>query len=391
MKKTFGGIQHGKRSRPVRAKIIDSNNRIVFTAGPAMGIIKDPAETSLSTNQAIAKVLMAQRSLVHKHWHPNLMEYIERPSWSETVNALTAQYWPRTVEQKLHIQEEIERLYAVYLVLAPLAGQAHAFWTPWRHNGHLTSWFRMYAYGQKKHHLLVRNWDWESGIKGIAESADAYGIKDNIFVDLCRDLAAGNVFAPTLRGQFARKIFAPLLFHQRAKEMFRVVKSKKSLLWWDEKHALVLSGAQFKGIEGTWFDLAKKSHTIWNYSIRYKDDNLLMYLSDEYLRTIRASIVALMGSSVPPQTKIYRISEVMRGVYRWAKHCFQAKPQCNDLEKWVWKKINKSILQKNRNLEALYFNIRNAAWDNTLYKRGKSQLIEGVPSETWLKWWSPRR
>jgi hypothetical protein len=391
MKKSFGGIYHGKRNHPVRAEDFDSTNRTLFMAESAMGIIKDQAEASQTTNQAITKVLMAQCALVHRHWHPNLMKYIERPTWRKTASALTAHYWPRTVAEELHIQAEIERLYSVYLVLAPLAGQAQAFWMPWRHNGHLTSWFRMYVYGQKKSHLMVRDWDWESGIDGLFESAEAYGIKDKLFIDLCHDLITGNVFAPTLRGQFARKIFAPLLFHQQAKEMLDLVKTKRSLLWWDEKHVLVLSGKPVKGIEGTWCDLGKESRTIWNYSVKVKGDDLMMYMSDEYLRNIRSNIVGIMDSFVPPQTKIYRISEIMRGTHRWAKHCFQAKIQCNELEKWVWNKINKSILQQNRSLDALYFNIRNAAWDNTLYKRGKSQLLEGLSIESWLKWWSPRR
>ena len=357
----------------------------------AMGIIKEPSGSDLTVNQAIMRVIQAQRALALRYKHSDLLQYLERASWMQTAEALTAHFWPRTVNKELYVVGEIQKLYKVHLVLAALSVQVPAYWTPWRHAGHLVGWLRIYAYGQKKHKLWVYEWDWDQGLKELTKSAEALGIKDAGFIDLCCELAEGNVFAPTLRGKFARKIFAPLVFHREAKEILRHAKSKKSLLWWDEYNALVLSKSYFKQIDGNWVDLVDDSYMLWNYTIKIHDKNLLIFLSDDYIRSVKSSIKEIINSSVGVQTKVYRTSEIMRGVHSWAKYCFHAKPQCNELERWVWQKLNKKIFKHSKNLDALYFNIRNASWDNFLYVRKKSMLLDDITIEQWVKWWTPRR
>lgn len=357
----------------------------------AMGIIKEPSNTDLTINQAIMRVIQAQRALALRYKHSDLVQYLERASWGQTAEALTAHFWPRSVSKELYVVGEIQKLYKVHLLLAALSVQVPAYWTPWRHAGHLVGWLRIYAYGQEKHKLWVNEWDWDEGVKQLSKSAEALGIKDAGFIDLCSELVEGNVFAPTLRGKFARKIFAPLIFHREAKEILHEAKSKKSLLWWDECHALVLSKSHFKQEDGCWFDLDHDRCTLWNYTIRIHDKNLSVFLSDDYINSVKNSIKSIMASRVARQTKVYQTSEIMRRVYNWAKYCFQAKPQCGELERWVWQNLNNKIFKHKKGLDALYFNIRNAPWDNVLYKRKKSMLLDDISLEQWTRWWSPRR
>ena len=378
---------YGIRFKTPSVQGLDTHSMLMGCS--ALGIIKEPSD--LTVNQAIMRVIQAQRALALRYKHSDLLQYLERASWMQTAEALTAHFWPRTVNKDLYVVGEIQKLYKVHLVLAALSVQVPAYWTPWRHAGHLVGWLRIYAYGQKKQKLWVYEWDWDQGLKELTKSAEALGIKDASFIDLCCELAEGNVFAPTLRGKFARKIFAPLVFHREAKEILRHAKSKKSLLWWDEYNALVLSKSYFKQIDGYWVDLVDDSYVLWNYTIKINDKNLLIFLSDDYIRSVKSSIKEIINSSVGVQAKVYRTSEIMRGVHSWAKYCFHAKPQCNELERWVWQKLNKKILKHSKNLDALYFNIRNASWDNFLYVRKKSMLLDDISIEQWVKWWTPRR
>ena len=357
-----------------------------------MGIVKDLEESTQTTNQAIYKVIQAQRALALRHRHPNLMEYLERTSWTQTAAALTAHFWPKTVSQELFVQAEIERLYLAGLILAPLSGQCPGFWNPWRHNGHLVCWLRQYtSMKQGKVHLFTHGWNWEEAIEGLAQSAQSFGIMDHDFIEFCSELLVSNVYCPTVRGQFARKIFAPLLFHEQGLKIFRTAKANQSVTWWDEKHAFVLSKRRIISIKGQWTDLTTDSCTLWNYTARIKKKALLIFLSDDFLKSVRNNIADILNSGANPQQKVFSISTVMLRVHRWAKHCPNARPQCNELERWLRQKTEKNLFMKYPRLEGMYFSIGKADWDHGFYPRNKSGLLEDITLDSWLKWWGPRR
>lgn len=379
-----------------------------------MGIIKE--KQTQSTNQAITKVIQAQRSLAIRHYHPDLMSYLDRTSWKQTAQALTEQYWPRTVSKELYIQGEIEALYWAALILAPLSGQCPGFWNPWRHKGHLVSWFRQHVHGQQKGWLCIHPWDWENQLPKLSSSMQAFGIVDRKFVELCQKLVLNNAFADSLRGQFARKIFAPILFHEQAKEVFHQAKAKHAVVWWDERYALVLAKSSYQIGNGTWHDLSASPVKIWNYEVRAKmekaegkatDTNrgkpkkvknsdkkmmLNIYLSDQFLKSTRMNIKSILSSQATDQAKVFQLSSELKKVYAWGKFCFQAQPQCNQLAKWVRDKIEPQIFQHNQELRKLYFNILDQKWDIGFYPRKGSGLLDKkLTLEDWVRWWRPWR
>lgn len=379
-----------------------------------MGIIKE--KQTQSTNQAITKVIQAQRSLAIRYYHPDLMTYLDRTSWKQTALALTGQYWPRTVSKELYIQSEIEALYGAALILGPLSGQCPGFWSPWRHKGHLVSWFRQHMLGQQKGWLCIHQWDWEKQLPELSSSMQAFGIVDRKFVELCQKLVLNNAFADSLRGQFARKILAPLLFHEQAREMYHQAKVKNAVVWWDEQHTLVLAKSSYQIGNGTWHDLSSTPVEVWNYEVRAKMEKaegkatvgqhgrstkvkqpdkklmLYMYLHDQFLKSTRMNIKSILSSEVPEQAKVFAVSSVLKRVYSWGKFCFQAQPQCNQLAKWVRGKIEPQIFQHNQELRKLYFNILDQKWDIGFYPRKGSGLLDNkLTLEDWVKWWRPWR
>ncbi len=379
-----------------------------------MGIIKNPQSQSI--NQAITKVIQTQRALAIRHYHPDLMSYLDRPTWQQTARALVEQYWPRTVSKDLYIQGEIESLYGVALILGPLSGQCAGFWNPWRHKGHLTSWFRQYVQGQQKFWLGVHWWDWEKQYAEFSSSVRAFGVPDREFAEHCQQLILNNAFAESLRGQFARKVFAPLLLHERAKEIYHRAKAKNAVFWWDERHALVLSKTPYCLENGAWFDLSQSPVDVWNYEVRAKYETikcdstdepkqvkknskkqhkrlmLYMYLNDVFLKKSMDNIKNILISKTTDQAKVFLTSSELRKVYSSGKFCFQAQPQCNTFGKNVLKKIEKQIFHKSPDLHKLYFNIMNQKWDIGFYPRNSSGLLDKkLTLEEWMKWWRPWR
>ncbi len=382
-----------------------------------MGIIKE--KQTQSTNQAITKVIQAQRSLAIRHYHPDLMSYLGRASWKQTAHALTEQYWPRTVSKELYIQNEIEALYGAALILGPLSGQCPGFWNPWRHKGHLVSWFRQHVHGQQKGWLCVHRWDWKKQLPALSSSMQAFGIADSKFAEHCYNMILNNTFnsfSESLREQFARKIFAPILFHEQAKEIYLQAKAKQAVVWWDERYALVLASSSYQIQNGAWFDLSLSPVDVWNFEVRAKkektvtkattgqhgrptktlqqDKKLMLYifLHDQFLKSSRVNIKSILRSHATDQAKVFQVSSELKKVYSWGKFCFQAQPQCNQLAKWARDKIETQIFQQNQKLRRLYFEIYEQKWDTGFYPRKGSGLLDNkLMLENWVKWWRPWR
>ena len=358
-----------------------------------MGIIKDSKQASQTTNQAIYKVIQTQRSLAISHHHPDLMKYLERSTWRLAAQALTEHFWPRTVQNDLYIRESIERLYQVGLALIPLSGQCPGFWMPWRHNGHLACWLKQYTHKQYgKRTLMIKKWDWGEAQSRLVENAAALGIVDQAFIEMCSDLIAGNAFSESARGHLARKIFGPLVFNAEARSIYRYARENQAITWWDEQNVFVLSKARIFHKKETCIDLAVREATIWNYSVKVKNNSLIILLSNVFLKQIKADITSILLSSASPQRKIHAISSRLETVHRWAKHSPNTGPQQKALGVWVQQKIGVKLLAANPKLTQYLFDIAGASWDPKFYPRGSSGLLDkSLTLEKWIKWWGPRR
>jgi len=239
---------------------------------------------------------------------------------------------------------------------------------------------------------MVKKWDWAEAQSRLVENSEALGIVDQAFIKMCSDLIAGNAYAESARGFLARKIFGPLVFNAEARSIYRYARENKAITWWDEQTVFVLSNARIFHKKETCIDLEVRETTIWNYSVKVKNNSLIILLSDVFLKQIKADITSILLSCASPQRKIHAISSRLETVHRWAKHSPNTGPQRKALGAWVQQKIGVKLLAANPKLAQYLFDIGGAPWDPKFYPRGSSGLLDNsLTIERWVKWWGPRR
>ena len=92
------------------------------------------------------------------------------------------------------------------------------------------------------------------------------------------------------------------------------------------------------------------------------------------------------------QLWIARINAAARSFHHFARYAFDARQQAQELEAWIWRRVNRNIVQNTPSLAARYFNLRHALWDTRLHFERKSYLLDrDVTEEQWLNLWNPRR
>ena len=99
-----------------------------------------------------------------------------------------------------------------------------------------------------------------------------------------------------------------------------------------------------------------------------------------------------LASDASPEHKLRRINAAARSFHHYARYAFDARQQTQELEAWVWRRVNRHIVQNTPSLAARYFNLRQAPWDTRLHFERKSYLLDrDVTEEQWLNLWNPRR
>jgi hypothetical protein len=82
------------------------------------------------------------------------MRYIERDSFQSVAGSLVDRYMPRSTKKQLEIAEVFGELYAVWLVLAPIANRAQGYWRSGGAPAFVTSWLRIQS--NRFHRYLAR-------------------------------------------------------------------------------------------------------------------------------------------------------------------------------------------------------------------------------------------
>lgn len=99
-----------------------------------------------------------------------------------------------------------------------------------------------------------------------------------------------------------------------------------------------------------------------------------------------------LASDASPEHKLRRINAATRSFHHWARYAFDARQQAAELEAWVWRRVNRHIVQNSPALAERYFNLRQVPWDTHLHFERKSYLLDqSVTEEAWLNLWNPRR
>lgn len=337
----------------------------------------------------VALVRRAQRSLALAGRHHDLMRYLERDSFQNVAGALVGRYMPRSSQKQLEIAEVFSELYAVWLVLAPLANRAQGYWRSWWCPGVVTGWLRIEVNRFHRHWLGHVGYDWATA--QVVPGALAAHITDETFISQAHDLL-GHAAGDTLRAGFARYVLGSLAWRHKAEAMLPVARECHAGMMWSEDGCWLMSVKPFEGIGGVWIDLREQPADVLAWQAYVTSGLLHIKVNDASVQRLKESVRAALASDASPEHKLRLINAATRSFHHFARYAFDARQQAQDLEAWIWRRVSRHILQNTSSLAARYVNLRHAPWDTRLHFERKSYLLDrDVTEEQWLNLWNPRR
>jgi len=161
---------------------------------------------------------------------------------------------------------------------------------------------------------------------------------------------------------------------------------------WSEDGCWLMSAKPFEGADVVWTDLRKQSAEVLAWQAHVADGLLNIRMNDASVQILKESVRTALATDASPEHKLRRINAAARSFHHFARYAFDAKQQSQELEAWVWRRVNRHIVQNTPSLAGRYFNLRLAQWDTRLHFERKSYLLDrDVTEEAWLNLWNPRR
>lgn len=337
----------------------------------------------------VALVRRAQRSLALAGRHADLVRYIERDSFQAVAGALVERYMPRSSQKQLQIADVFRELYAAWLVLAPLSNRAQGYWRSWWCPGVVTSWMRIQSNRFHRFWLGVVPCDWAT--VQVAPGAVAARIMDVAFIAHAQGLL-DHVTGDTLRADFARYVLGSLAWRRAAEMMLPVVREYRAGMLWSEDGLWLLAAKPFEFGSVEWIDLREQPTAVLAWQAHVADGLLFVRMNDASVRGLKERVRRALASDASPEHKLRLINAAARSFHHFARYVFDARQQAADLEAWIWRRVNRHILQNTPSLAERYFNMHHAPWDTRLHFERKSYLLDrDVTEEQWLNLWNPRR
>jgi len=334
-------------------------------------------------------VRRAQRSLALVGRHVNLLRYLERDSFLNVAGALVERYMPRSSQKQLEIADVFRELYAAWLVLAPISNRAQGYWRPWWCPGVFTSWLRIEANRFHRCWLGHVGYDWTTA--QIAPGALAAGITDETFFYHLQGLL-DHVLGDTLRAGFARYVLGSLTWRHIAEATLQVARDHRAGMLWSEDGMWLLASKPFEGGGVEWTDLREQPTEVLAWQAHVVGGVVNIRMNDIVVQRLKEGVRAALASDASPEHKLRRINAAARRFHHYARYAFDARQQAHELEAWVWRRVNRHIVQNTPALAGRYFNLRQAPWDTRLHFERKSYLLDrDVTEDAWLNLWNPRR
>lgn len=337
----------------------------------------------------VALVRRAQRSLALAGRHKNLMRYLARDSFQNVAAVLVERYMPRSVAKQLEITDVFHDLYATWLVLAPISNRARGYWRPWWGSGVVMSWLRAEVNRFQRTCLGRLSFDWATA--QVAPGASASRIEDAAFIahtEALLDHALGD----TLRAGFARYVLGGLVWRELADAALARARAEQAGFMWHEDELCFLARKPFAAEGVAWADLCEAPADILAWSARVARGKLQARMSEPAVRRLKDSVKVALATDALPEHKLRRINAAAKTFHHWARYAFDAQQQAQELEAWVWRRVNRHIVQNTPSLAARYFNLWQVSRDTKLYFGRASYLLDrGVTDEAWLNIWNPRR
>lgn len=331
----------------------------------------------------------AQRSLALAGRHANLLRYVERDSFQNVAGSLVERYMPRSSQKQLEIADVFRELYAVWLVLAPIANRAQGYWRSWWCPGVVTSWLRIEVNRFHRCWLGRVGYDWASA--QVASGAAAAHITDEAFIAHAQGLL-DHATGDTLRAHFARYVLGSIVLRQAAEAALLVAREHRAGMLWSEDGCWLMSTKPFDGADATWIDLREQPVEVLAWQAHLVGGLMHIKMNDASVQRLKECVRTALASDATPEHKLRRINAAARSFHHFARYAFDAKQQSQELEAWVWRRVNRHVVQNTPALAARYFNLRLAQWDIRLHYERKSHLLDkDVTEEAWLNLWNPRR
>lgn len=316
------------------------------------------------------------------------MRYLERDSFQNVAGSLVERYMPRSSRKQLEIADVFRELFATWLVLAPIANQAQGYWRPWWCPGILTGWHRIEVNRFHRCWLGRVGYDWATA--QVASGAAAH-ITDEAFIAHARGLLDHTV-GDTLRADFARYVLGSIVWRQAAEATLSVAREHNAGLMWHEDGCWLMAAKPFDGVGAAWIDLREQPAEVLAWRAHVADGLLNIRMNDASVQILKESVRTALATDASPEHKLRRINAAARSFHHFARYAFDAKQQSQELEAWVWRRVNRHIVQNTPSLAGRYFNLRLAQWDTRLHFERKSYLLDrDVTEEAWLNLWNPRR
>ncbi len=351
-----------------------------------MGIVREPHRPGPGD---VALVRRAQRFLALAGRHANLLRYLERDSFQNVAGALVERYMPRSSQKQLEIADVFRELYAAWLVLAPIANQAQGYWRPWWCPGVMTSWMRIQVNRFHRFWLGAIPYDWAT--VQVAPGAAAAHIMDAAFIAYAQGLL-DHATGDTLRASFVRYALGSLVWRPMAEATLQVARHHRAGMLWSEDGCWLMSAKPFDSTDAAWIDLRERPVDIMHWAAHVVDGLLHIKMNDAAVQRFKESVRDALASGTSPEHKLRLINAAARSFHHFARYAFDARQQAVELESWVWRRVNRHIVQNTPSLAARYFNLRQAPRDTRLHFERKSYLLDrDVTEEQWLNLWNPRR
>jgi len=317
------------------------------------------------------------------------MRYLERDSFQNVAGALVERYMPRSSRKQLEIAEVFSELYAAWLVLAPIANRAQGYWRPWWCPGVFTSWMRIEA--NRFHRFWLGHVSYDLATAQVVPGALAAGITDEAFIRQAQELL-GHAAGGTLRAGFARYVLGSVVWRHLAEATLPIARKYRAGMIWCEDGCWLMATKSFDEAGAIWTDLREQPAEVLAWHAHVADGLLHVRMNDDAVQRVKESVRTALASDASPEHKLLRINAAARSFYHFARYAFDARQQAQELEAWIWRRVNRHIIQTTPPLAARYFNLRQAHWDTRLHFERKSYLLDrDVSEEQWLNLWNPHR
>jgi len=334
-------------------------------------------------------VRRAQATLAFNREYKNLMKYYNRSAFINVATMLTEKYWPESIKSKRAVVNIVNELYVLWLILLPISFHHLGYWRPGWGSSIFMSWFRYHVHKHKRYFLGRLRFDYNDA--DIEEGFSDSKINDQEFQSLVQQYVQ-QCSGETARAVMARMIFGPFVHWRQGVKAAELAKTNDCGVHWWEDEILFLTTSPFNMENVTWTDLRSDHQDVVFWQVGIKNGLLNIQVSKKKEKAIKDEITKILKTDGLPAFKLHQVNASMKKYYHWARYIQTTRQAALTLEKWVWKRIAKSIIASNSALKNNYYNIKHQKWDVTLRQGRRSMLLEAdVSEDQWLQIWTPRR